>query len=224
MTGYRVVALLSVLAGVAVVGIWFRRSKPVLIGGLLVVGAATLVALLTGAVTPRELGLAAPHSWLATVGAAVVWTAVLIAYSPVADAVARRRFPERPDLGAFDVLRQSRIKLAAGIVVAWVLGGFLEELTFRGIVLQSVDAWLVPVLPRAVAATVAVLVAAPAAAVAHLYQGPRAAVVIVQLSGLLGLLMVLGGHNLWTVVICHGLYDTVAFVRYARGTSRYAVR
>jgi len=199
-----------------------RRGKSAIIGGLLAVGAATLVALLTGVVDPDDLGLGRPRSWPTTIGMALVGVAVLLAYSPVADAIARRRFPERPNLTAFDALRQSRVKLVAGIVVAWVLGGFLEELTFRGIVLQYVDAWLAPVLPKAIAATVAVLVAATGAAVAHLYQGPRAALVIVQLSSLLGLLMVLSGHNLWTVIICHGLYDTVAFIRYARGTSRYA--
>jgi membrane protease YdiL (CAAX protease family) len=72
------------------------------------------------------------------------------------------------------------------------------------------------------AATVAVLVAAACAAVGHLYQGRRAAVVILQLSTLLGVLMVVSGHNLWAVILCHGLYDTVAFVRYATGRSRYA--
>ena len=42
------------------------------------------------------------------------------------------------------------------------------------------------------------------------------------LSALLGVLMVVSGHNLWAVILCHGLYDTVAFIRYATGRSRYA--
>jgi len=170
------------------------------------------------------LGLSGPRSWLATVGAAVAWTALLLAYSPVADALARRRFPARPNLTAFEPLQQSRLKLAVGIVIAWVLGGLLEEVVLRGVVLQSVDAWLAPVAPKAVAAAVAVVAAALGAGVLHLYQGPRAVLVVVQLSAPLGVLMVVSGHNLWTVVICHGLYDTVAFIRFANRTSRYAER
>ena len=84
------------------------------------------------------------------------------------------------------------------------------------------DRWLGHLVPRAVATTLAVLAAALVAGLLHLYQGKRAALVIVQLSVLFGVLFVLTGRNLWAVVICHGLYDTVAFVRYATGRSRYS--
>jgi len=36
------------------------------------------------------------------------------------------------------------------------------------------------------------------------------------------LLFVISGHNLWTVILCHGLYDTIAFIRFATGKSRYS--
>jgi uncharacterized protein len=229
MIPYRAAAFGFVLGWLALVGARFRHSKPVLVGGLLVVGASAIVAMMIGAVEASELGLGRPRSWLATIGGAAAWTVVMLAYSPLADALARRRFPERPNLAAFAPLQQSRIKLVIGIAIAWVLGGFLEELTFRGVVLQSIDRWLSPVLPgpvaaTPVAATIAILAAAFGAGVVHLYQGPRAAVVIIQLSALFGLLMVISGNNLWTVVICHGLYDTVAFIRFANRTSRYASR
>jgi CAAX protease family protein len=161
-------------------------------------------------------------SALATVGLPVAWTALMLAYSPVADALARRVFPGRPNLAAFQGLKQSWLKLATGIVVAWVLGGFLEELALRGIVLQWVDRWLAHLLPGPVATTLAVLAAALVAAIIHLYQGRRAALVIAQLSVLFGVLFVVSGRNLWAVIICHGLYDTVAFIRYATGRSRYS--
>jgi membrane protease YdiL (CAAX protease family) len=201
---------------------WCLAGRAAVLGGLCAVGIAVAVALLTGAVHPVDLGLGRPHSWPATVAAAVGWLALLLAYSPLADAPARRWFPERPNLAAFDPIRRSRIALVAGIVVAWVLGGLLEELALRGIVVQYLDRWLAPLLGAVPAATVAVLVAAAGAAAGHLYQGRRAAVVILQLSALSGVLMVVSGHNLWTVILCHGLYDTVAFIRYATGRSRYA--
>jgi hypothetical protein len=47
-------------------------------------------------------------------------------------------------------------------------------------------------------------------------------VIITQLSSLFGLLMVVSGYNLWAVIIGHCLYDTVAFIRFANGKSRYS--
>jgi len=169
-----------------------------------------------------RLGLGVPGSWVVTVAVAAAWTVLMLAYSPLADRFARRWFPDPPNLAASRPVQQSWVKLAAGIVVAWLLGGFLEELLARGVAQQSIQTWLTPALPRAVAATVAVLVAATGAALAHFYQGRRAMLIVLQLSVLFGVLMIVSGHHLWTVIICHGLYDTVAFVRFARGTSRYA--
>ena len=49
----------------------------------------------------------------------------------------------------------------------------------------------------------------------HLYQGPRATVIVTQLSVMFGVLFVVSGYNLWAVILCHGMYDTVAFIRFA---------
>jgi len=37
-----------------------------------------------------------------------------------------------------------------------------------------------------------------------------------------GVLFVVSGYNLWTVMLCHGLYDTIAFVRFANKKSKYS--
>jgi len=153
---------------------------------------------------------------------AVAWLALMLAYSPLADWVATRWVDQPPTLGAFRMLQQSRAKLAAGIVVAWVLGGFLEELVFRGIILRSTRALVSARLVEPMATGIAVCTAAVGAGLLHLYQGPRAAIVVTQLSVLFGLLFVVSGYNLWTVILCHGLYDSIAFVRFANRKSRYS--
>lgn len=58
--------------------------------------------------------------------------------------------------------------------------------------------------------------------VIHLCQGMRAAFIVTQLSVLFGVPFVISGENLWTVVLCHGLYDTVAFIRFANRSSKYS--
>jgi membrane protease YdiL (CAAX protease family) len=222
LTAFHHAVAVLMLAWLTAVGIRFRQSKPVLIGGLVAVGAAATTAMFAGTAAPAAFGLDRPRSWLLTVAGAAAWLLLMLACSPLADAFARRRFPARPDLTAFDGVRRSKAMLLAGIVVAWLLGGILEELAFRGVVLTAVEAWLSPALPRPVAAAAAILAAAAGAAVIHLYQGARAVVVIAQLSAMFGVLMAVSGHNLWAVMICHGLYDTIAIIRYATGKSRYA--
>jgi membrane protease YdiL (CAAX protease family) len=214
---------------VALTAIWFlvtlprfRRSAVVLLGGLSALGLFTLAAWLSGEVSLRELGLGVPTSWLVTVGLAVGWLVLMLAYSPLADRLATRLVDEPPSLGAFRALQRSTARLLAGIVAAWVIGGFLEELISRGVVLQAVRALGSPRLGAPVATAVAVGTAAAGAGLMHLYQGRRAVLIVTQLSALFGLLFVVSGYNLWTVILCHGLYDTVAFVRFATGRSRYA--
>jgi membrane protease YdiL (CAAX protease family) len=125
-------------------------------------------------------------------------------------------------LESFRAIQESRAKLVAGIVVAWVLGGVLEELIFRGIVLKSVAAYLAAWLPEPLAVGIAVGSGAAGAGLIHVYQGPRAVVIITQLSVLFGVLFVLSGYNLWAVMLCHGLYDTIAFIRFASKKGKYA--
>jgi hypothetical protein len=204
------------------VAVHFRRSIPVLLSGLIAIGVVTLGGVAYRQLTLADLGLGIPDSWLPTVGIAVVWLVAMLAYSPLADWLATRWVAQPPQLHAFRAIQESRIKLAAGIMVAWLLGGFLEELIFRGMVVQVVEVWLTARFAQPIAAGVAICVAALGAGLIHFYQGPRAVVIITQLSVLFGILFVISGHNLWAVMLCHGLYDTVAFIRFARKKSKYS--
>jgi uncharacterized protein len=170
----------------------------------------------------QALGLSTSVSWFATVGFAVAWLVLMLAYSPLADRLATRWVAQPPNLGAFRGLQQSRVKLVIGIVMAWILGGFLEELIFRGIVLQWVEARASAWSIGPVAAAIAVCAAAVGAGAFHMYQGLRAAIIVTQLSVLFGVLFVISEHNLWAVMLCHGLYDTIAFIRFANKKSKYS--
>jgi membrane protease YdiL (CAAX protease family) len=222
MTTFHAIALAFTALWIAVVVIRFRNSRIVLIGGLAIIGAYAAVSCVLGGVTLAELGLAHPQSWLRTLAVAVGGLAVMLGYSPLADRLATRWFTKPPTLGTFKALQQSTAKLVAGIAIAWVLGGFLEELAFRGIVLKGIAGALSPLVGTWPATTVAVLVAAAGAGTLHLYQGARAAVIVTQLSVLFGVLFLVSGFELWTVILCHGLYDTIAFIRFATRKSRYS--
>jgi membrane protease YdiL (CAAX protease family) len=222
MTTFQGTALLLTAIWLAIVGIRFRRSTVVLVGGLCAIGLYTAVALARGTVSLHELGLSIPAQPSAKIGLVLIWLALMLAYSPLADRLATRWFAKPPRLQAFRTIQQSRARLIAGILVAWVLGGILEELAFRGIVLRSIEVLLAARLGVPIAALVAVWVAAFGAGLIHFYQGPRAVAIIVQLSVLFGVLFLVSGYSLWAVMLCHGLYDTIAFVRFANKKSKYS--
>lgn len=219
---FDLVALTLVAAWLLAVAIWFRRSTAVLIGGLLLVGASVFAAVLTGQTSLASLGLGLDGLRAWKLGLAVVWVGVMYAYSPVADLVASRLVRRPPTPDAFKRLQRSHLQLLLGVLFAWVAGAGLEELTFRGLVLPSVQALAAGALPPLPAAAAGVAAAALGAGVGHLYQGGRAAIIITHLSALFGVLFVLTGGSLWAVMLCHGVYDTIAFIRFAQGKSKYS--
>lgn len=222
MATFHIIALIFIFCWLLLVVIRFRRSGAVLVGGLIVIGLYALISLAFGFVTLDELGLAPPHSWLVTLAFALGGLAAMLAYSPLADRLASIWIKEPPNLDAFAGIQQSAGKLIAGILAAWALGGFLEELVARGIVLNSLRMLFGSWLSAPLSAALAILIAAAGAGLMHLYQGQRAVLIIAQLSLLFGALFVVSGYNLWAVMICHGLYDTIAFIRFARKKSRYS--
>jgi len=137
-----------------------------------VVGTALIATWPSGLTLLASIGLEG-RSWLVTLAWAAGWLALMVAYSPVADAVASRYFAKPPTLGAFRPLQQSLTKLLLGIVIAWLLGAFLEELAFRGLVLSSTRALLAQWIPNTAAAVLAICIAAAGAGIVHLYQGAR---------------------------------------------------
>ncbi len=212
----------TALVWLSVVAMRFRTSRVVLLSGLVALTGAAFGLILHGDLAPADIGLVKPRAVGLATGLSVGWTLLMLVVSPIADRIATAVFAKPPTLGAFRALQESWFKLAAGIVFAWIAGGFLEELALRGVVLRGLESWLSPHLPGLAAITVAVVAAAAGGFVIHLYQGLRAAFIVAQLSILFGILFVLGGHTLFTQVLAHGLYDTVAFVRFALGRSKYS--
>jgi membrane protease YdiL (CAAX protease family) len=170
----------------------------------------------------NKLGLARPNSWLFTIVFAIAWLGLMVAWSPIADRLASRLIRKVPTLETFKVLQQSKGKLIAGIITAWLLGGIIEEVVFRGLILKSADGWLSAWLVKPMAVTLAIIIAALGATLFHFYQGPRGMLIVFQLSIMFGVFFVVSSYNLWTVILCHGLYDTIAFIRFANKQSKYS--
>src|SRR6516165_1425569 len=108
MTFFQLLATVFASAWLAMIFLRFRQSKPFLLSGLFIVPAVSAVALAIGRVRLADFGLDAPTSWPVTIAAALGWTLLMFAYTPIADRLASHWFTKPQTLGAFRAIQQSK--------------------------------------------------------------------------------------------------------------------
>lgn len=176
----------------------------VIIGFVFVV-AAMLICVRRGG--PSELGFCRPESWPRTIALGAVIGAVTQAlFSVVVDPLLERVTGAAIDVSSFDGMRGNLPAFLVMLAVGWVVGGFLEEMLFRGYLLRR----LTRVLgdgPLAVAA--AVVLPAISFGLAHSYQDAPGMLSTGLIGLLFGVLFVWSRYNLWLPIIVHGVIDTV---------------
>jgi membrane protease YdiL (CAAX protease family) len=99
------------------------------------------------------------------------------------------------------------------IAIGWLIGGFAEEIIFRGFLLNRLKA----LLPRGARGSVmAVLLQAFLFGAVHVYnRGLFGLLVLGAVGAVLGTFYLVFHRNLWPVILAHGLGNTLGFlVRY----------
>jgi membrane protease YdiL (CAAX protease family) len=181
------------------------------LGGLLGFGLVWISLWLRG-VCWYELGLRRPRSWvlaiLTSVGMAVVITLLLI----VLTEILIRTFPNGapPDESRFAPLHGHLPNLLINVVAVWFTAGFIEEMMWRGYLMNRV---VDLVGSTTLAWSIALIGSAAIFGIIHAYQGPLG----ILRTGVAGLLfgiayLIVGRRNLWILIIAHALIDTVSFV------------
>ncbi len=106
--------------------------------------------------------------------------------------------------------------LALWIFLGWAVGGFFEEMFFRGFLITRLDHFFNgDMATKGLRWTLLLSVALPAIIFggAHFYyQGLRGAIIVTAMGLAFGACYVLFGRRLWPVIIAHGSIDTLSFV------------
>ena len=158
----------------------------------------------------RDVGLKRPDRWLPTIGLALligvgyqVLDVLLIA------PLMQKLTGEAIDLSQFGLLRGTLFLLLASLAISWTEAAFVEEMFFRGYLLNRITDLFGR---QRVGIIIALIGNAIVFGLAHSYQG-TAGVVDTTLAGLvLGGLYLLTGRNLWLPILTHGIIDTVGFL------------
>jgi uncharacterized protein len=153
-----------------------------------------------------SLGLRKPASWPRAIAIAIVLYCVDYAVSTWAvPQIAAIVHPvPRPSFLAY--IHGDVTGLVTWVTIGWIVGGFFEECLFRGFLLNRVEKALGG---GALALTVAVIAQAILFGSLHLYAGTFAFLYAALFGLTHGIFYVLGGRNLWPLIIVHGTWDTV---------------
>ena len=186
----------------------------VLVPGVGVIGAflVALVAAVLGrkAGSFRDMGMRSPDSWPKLLGTTFLYGVVIqFAFALFIEPVLEKITGSTVDISGLDGIRGNFVNCLMMIAVGWVMGGFLEEFTFRGFVVTRVHK-LLGSGPAAI--WIAILVAAVPFGIAHMYQGPAGMIGTGLIGFLFGVIYVVHGYNLWYPVFAHGFINTVAMI------------
>ncbi len=158
----------------------------------------------------RDVGLTRPVNGWVTVGLGLLIGVGYQALDTVLiGPVLQRLTGEAVNLSQFAILRGNLTALIASLILSWTEAAFIEEMVFRGYLLNR----LMDLLGRErIGIVIALLVHAALFGLGHTYQD-LTGVLDTALAGLLiGFLYLRFRRNLWLPILVHGVIDTTGFL------------
>ncbi len=158
----------------------------------------------------RDIGFRSPDSWPKLLGMTLMYGLVIqMTFTIVIEPGLSRLTGDPVDISVFDGVRGDFVNFLFMMALGWVVGGFLEEFSFRGFIVGRVR-WL---LGSGTTATwIGVLVAAVPFGIAHLYQGVTGMIATGMIGFVLGAVYVYHRFNLWYAMFTHGFINTVGII------------
>jgi membrane protease YdiL (CAAX protease family) len=178
----------------------------------LVVFAVTfwVVAKIRGS-TWSDFGLARPKSWGRTILMGIGVTVGILVSFALLSSLIQLAFPvPQENLSRFEFMHGNLPNLILNLVAVWITAGFLEELGWRGYLMNRlIDlqgnttklAWVISVVGSAIIF-----------GLGHTYQGLGGVIKVITLGLLFGVAFLTVRRNLWPLIIAHALLDTISFV------------
>ncbi len=203
----------AVLGFMLIVNITIYQITWVYAGPITALSATVLITILNHrrGVNWRDLGLKRPRKiWLTLLQALVVFAGTIIAVY-AATLITEQFFEEPESLNARFGDMEGNLQLYLWwVLLSWVVGGFSEEMIFRGFLLTRVEAMI---KSRWASTTLAIVFQAAVFASVHLYyQGAYGALQLFPAAIFIGICYVLFGRNLWPLILAHGTMNTLGFL------------
>lgn len=157
----------------------------------------------------RKIGLNHPNNWLRTIGIGLGIAILLQAFSIWVVIPVVQQLTQTPlDLSQFEPLRSNLSFFLISLVASWSYAAFLEEMVYRGYLLNrfidlvgdSRKGWIWAGVGSSVLF-----------GLGHSYQGVSGVVDTFISAGILSFLYFTTKRNLWLPILVHGIKDTIGF-------------
>jgi membrane protease YdiL (CAAX protease family) len=162
--------------------------------------------------TWSDFGLAQPKSWVRTILMGVgVTVGILVGFSLLMPLI-QLAFPNsQQDLSRLDILRGNLPNLILNVVAIWFTAGFVEELLWRGYLMNR----LIDLQGKTtkLAWAISLVVSALIFGLGHTYQGLGGVIRITTSGLLIGTAFLTTRRNLWPLIIAHAILDSIGFVQ-----------
>jgi len=155
--------------------------------------------------TLRDIGLKQKgisiKTFLVGIVSAIVWVAFMRwIYLPVI-----RYFFIVPDYTEYNFIQNHLLNFAIATIAAWIVGGFYEEIIFRGFIQKTIENWFTNKHSFLFAGLITSLIFG----LYHWQQG-FLGIIAATLGGLFWTyLFNRFGRNLWYVIFSHAIFDTI---------------
>ena len=143
--------------------------------------------------------------------ASIILMAIYFVVRPALELVTN----ELHQIGTFSNLRGNLKLLVIGIGMGWILGGFAEEIVFRGFLLKKIS----DQLPGKIGQVVAVAITSIIFGYLHAYQGFVGQLLAGIMGITLGSIFIMNKGRIWLNIFIHGFINTISIVTIYLGVS-----
>ena len=157
-----------------------------------------------------DVGLARPVNWRRTIAIGILGgIGIELMELFVTQPMLVKLFHKMPDLSELNGLRGNWKLLLLGLALTWTLAALGEEMVYRGYLMNRVAGLFRN--PK-VAWTISLIAVSFVFGLGHVDQGITGQVENMIDGGLLGVIFLATGCNLWAAIVAHGLTDTIDLV------------
>ncbi len=159
----------------------------------------------------KGVGLVLPKNPYSLIFSVVPFTILLLLISYYLKEIIVDFVGMEPNLDEFDVLEGNFKLFAISIVIAWLFGALFEELLFRGYIMNSIVKLMVKdEESQNIHWGISLIVTSLFSGVGHYYQGPTGMILAMIIAFGFGTIYLMFRKILYSSILAHGVYDTVA--------------
>ncbi|QNL21729.1 CPBP family intramembrane metalloprotease [Hyphobacterium sp. CCMP332] len=155
----------------------------------------------------ESVGFNRPKNWVSLILITLVFGIILeLGFQSIVEPVIEKSLGFKLDLSNLDSIKGDPFKYMLLLAIGWLVGGFLEEVLFRGFLLDRISQLF---NNRKLGNILAILITSTVLGLAHMYQGYPGVIATGLISVILGVVYVHSNKVLWYSVFIHGFNNTV---------------